>query len=159
MIYDFSTSSKKNDWSVLNDGVMGGISRSSFEINDEGHGVFSGSVSTENNGGFASVRYRFDEKSIGESTKIALRIKGDSKSYQLRIKAQSGDYYSYVSIFETSNEWETIEVNLANMYPRFRGQKLQMNNFEASSIEEISILIGNKKNESFELQIDTIELL
>ena len=159
MIYNFSKESKANDWYVLNDGVMGGVSNSSIRVNNDGFGVFSGTVSTENNGGFASVRYRFEEKSINGKTKIALRVKGDSKSYQLRVKAESGDYYSYVVNFKTSNEWETIEIELSDMYPSFRGRKLPMPNFESSSIEEISILISNKKNERFELLIDTIELV
>lgn len=159
VIYDFNSSSKKNEWRIINDRVMGGESNSTFKINNDGHGSFTGNVSTENNGGFASLRYRFDEMSTAGKTKISLRLKGDSKLYQFRIKSQSADYYSYVKIFKTSNEWETIEFNIADMYPSFRGKKLQMNNFDKAFIEEISILIGNKKNESFELLIDKIELI
>lgn len=40
----------------LNDGVMGGLSASTFE-----RGVFRGTVRLENNGGFASVRARVEE--------------------------------------------------------------------------------------------------
>lgn len=159
MIYNFSKNAQANDWYVLNDGVMGGVSNSTIVLNDDGYGLFSGNVSTANNGGFASVRYQFDEKAINGKTKIALRVKGDSKSYQLRLKAETGDYYSYVVNFKTSNEWETIEIELSDMYPSFRGRKLSMPNFESSTIEEVSILISNKKNERFELLIDTIELV
>jgi NADH dehydrogenase [ubiquinone] 1 alpha subcomplex assembly factor 1 len=159
IIFNFNSSSKITDWRVINDGVMGGVSSSSFYINKDGHGLFSGKVSTENNGGFASIRYSFQELVIGTKTKIALRVKGDSKSYQLRIKSKSADYYSYVQIFETSTEWKTIEIKLADMYPSYRGKKLTKNNFEEASIEEISILIGNKRNESFKLLIDQIELI
>jgi hypothetical protein len=158
MIYDFNSSSKRNDWKVVNDDVMGGISNSTIEINSEGHGLFTGEVSTENNGGFASVRHQFDTK-IGKKTKISMRLKGDSKSYQLRIKSKLSDYYSYVHDFQTTDKWETIEINLQDMYPSFRGRKLDMNNFNSPSIQEISILIGNKVDESFKLLIDKIELI
>jgi hypothetical protein len=44
------------------------------------------------------------------------------------------------------------------MYPSFRGRKLDAPNFSHDSIEEIVFLIGNKKNERFELIIDKIAL-
>jgi hypothetical protein len=53
-----------NNWKVVNDDVMGGISTASFELNNEGYAEFKGTVSTANNGGFASVRYRFKAKDI-----------------------------------------------------------------------------------------------
>jgi NADH dehydrogenase [ubiquinone] 1 alpha subcomplex assembly factor 1 len=44
------------------------------------------------------------------------------------------------------------------MYPSFRGTRLNMENFSQKAIEQISILIGNKKNENFKLIIDSILL-
>jgi hypothetical protein len=44
------------------------------------------------------------------------------------------------------------------MYPSFRGRKLDAPNFSHDNIEEIVFLIGNKKNERFELIIDKIAL-
>ena len=38
------------------------------------------------------------------------------------------------------------------------GVRLNMNNFPAQQMEEIAFLIGNKKAESFRLEIDKIEL-
>ena len=42
------------------------------------------------------------------------------------------------------------------MYPSFRGRKLDMNNFSDDYFEQITFLVGNKKNESFRLLIDNI---
>ena len=158
VIYDFSINSKTTNWQIVNDVVMGGISRSSITLDENGNGVFSGTVSLENNGGFCMVRYGFDKIMVNDFEKIAVRLKGDGKKYQLRIKANQGDYYSFVSYFNTSGEWETIVINLKDMYPVFRGQRLDMPNFADPSIEETGILIGNKKEESFTLIIDKIEL-
>ena len=44
------------------------------------------------------------------------------------------------------------------MYPAFRGRKLAMDNFSSEIIEEIAILIGNKKEQQFMLEIDEIYL-
>ncbi len=158
VLVDFSKNNDLQAWFVVNDGVMGGRSTSSFELNADGNGLFKGKVSLENNGGFASVHYRFKPANIGNSKNLVLRVKGDGKKYQARIYANTSDYYSYIAYFETSGEWQSIEIPLESMYPSFRGRKLDQPNFSAASIEEIALLIGNKKAESFQLEINKIVL-
>ena len=137
---------------------MGGKSAGSFSLNEQGHGVFEGSVSLENNGGFSSLRYSSERILVQDFTTIALKIKGDGKNYQFRIKSNTGDYYSYITTFSTSGEWQEIQIDLKDMYPSFRGRKLDQANFEKEYIEQVAFLIGNKKEEKFKLLIDKIEL-
>ncbi|CAM3703647.1 CIA30 family protein [Flavobacterium gelidilacus] len=158
MIYDFNKDSSKNDWKIIDDGVMGGESQGKFSINEDGNGVFKGTVSLENNGGFSSVRHQFDKIKATKDSKVLIRLKGDGKEYQFRIKDKSSAYYSYITTFKTSGEWETVSIKLSDLYPSFRGRKLSLPNFESDSFEEIVFLIGNKKNESFQLILDKIEL-
>ncbi len=54
MIFDFSTEAQLLQWMVINDGVMGGISSSSFKKGEQAGAVFTGEVSLENDGGFCS---------------------------------------------------------------------------------------------------------
>lgn len=158
VIFDFNEKSSLENWYIINDNVMGGVSRSNISINEDGNAVFKGSVSLENNGGFCSVRYDFEEIDVTNFEKITFRIKGDGKKYQFRIRANRDDYYSYINYFETSGKWQTIEIPLREMYPVFRGRKLEMPDFSHKKIEEIAFLIGNKKEENFRLEIDKIEL-
>jgi hypothetical protein len=158
IIYDFNKDSSKNDWRIIDDGVMGGESQGSFSFDTDGNGVFKGTVSLENNGGFSSVRHQFDKIQTTKDSKVLIRLKGDGKEYQFRIKDKYNSYYSYITTFKTSGEWETIELKLSDLYPSFRGRKLNLPNFESDSFEEIVFLIGNKKNESFQLLLDKIEL-
>ena len=137
---------------------MGGKSSGSFVLSPQGYGVFKGSISLDNNGGFSSVRYKFDRKLMKDVTKIKLYIKGDGKNYQFRIKSNSDDYYSYISTFSTNGDWQEIEIPLKEMYPSFRGRKIDKQNFSEDYIAEIAFLIGNKNKETFELLIDKIEL-
>ncbi len=158
VLVEFSKNSDLQDWFVVNDGVMGGRSTSSFDLNADGNGRFKGTVSLENNGGFASVHYRFDPLEIANAKTLVLYVKGDGKRYQARIYANTSDRYSYIAYFDTSGEWQTIEIPLASMYPSFRGRKLDQPNFAAIRIEEIALLIGNKKAESFQLEMKKILL-
>lgn len=158
IIYDFNKASANNDWKIIDDGVMGGLSKGKFLIDSDGNGVFQGTISLENKGGFSSVRYQFDKINTNKESKIVIHLKGDGKQYQFRIKDKYDSYYSYITTFDTSGEWETIEIKLADLYPSFRGQQLNLPNFKSDSLEEIVFLIGNKKNESFKLILDQIEL-
>ncbi|ADR20707.1 NADH:ubiquinone oxidoreductase complex I intermediate-associated protein 30 [Marivirga tractuosa DSM 4126] len=158
-IFDFEKDKNLESWQVVDDTVMGGRSDGSFQLSEDGHGVFEGYVTTENNGGFSSVRHDFAKLSVEGYTKVVIKLKGDGKDYQFRIKASQRDYYSYIQQFSTSGEWEQIEIPLHDFYPSFRGRKLDMPNFSGKSIGQVTFLIGNKKKESFRLIIDKIELL
>lgn len=158
ILFDFNTKSDISNWVIVDDVVMGGKSNGSFQLNKEGNGVFSGKVSLENNGGFSSLRYSFMEKNVKGHTKAILKIKGDGKAYQFRLKSNSTDRHSYISTFQTTVEWQTIEIKLKDMYPAFRGNKLNFPNYPINILEEIAFLIGNKKEESFQLEIDSIIL-
>ena len=156
-LYDFNSASQ-GDWYIVNDGVMGGLSEGNFNINDKGHGVFTGHVSLDNNGGCTSIRHRVKETEIQEAKEIVLKVKGDGKRFQLRLKENREEYYSYVNYFETNGKWQTISMPLKDFYPTFRGRKLSMDNYNGDQIEEISILIANYKEEDFTLEIDYIGL-
>ena len=157
-IFNFNKSSNINNWSVIDDVVMGGKSSGIFYLDEQGNGVFEGTISLENNGGFSSVRYRFNEISTKEYSKIILRVKGDGKNYQFRVKANSTDKHSYITTFQTTVEWTTINISLSDMHPMFRGRNLDIPNYDKLGIEEIAFLIGNRTTENFKLKIDSIIL-
>lgn len=136
---------------------MGGKSKSQFHLNTEANGTFEGAVSLENNGGFCSVKYVFEPITLEKSTFISIRLKGDGKKYQFRVKSNTSDSHSYVYHFQTNADWQTIEIPISELYPAFRGQKLNMPNYNGSHLEEIAFLIGNKKEEQFQLVLDRIE--
>lgn len=158
ILYDFRKNANPADWQIVDDGVMGGRSQGNFKIDQDGNGVFYGDVSTENNGGFSSFRHEFAALKVNSDSKVVLTLKGDGKNYQFRIKDKLSNSHSYITTFSTNGDWQKIEISLKNLEPSFRGQTLNMPNFDKTSFEEIRFLIGNKKEESFKLSIDKIEL-
>ena len=158
VLFDFTKSADLDNWYIVDDGVMGGLSKGNFSVNDDGHAVFTGYVSLENYGGFSSVRYTFPTQDVQAYNYLVLRVKGDQKKYQLRVKSDRYQRYNYAAEFKTSGDWETIEIKLSDMYPQFRGRKLDIPDYPGQEMGELAILIGNKKAESFSLLIDKIEL-
>lgn len=157
-MYTFSNQTNIKEWNIVNDGVMGGISKSSLKLADAGQGQFSGNVSLANNGGFASIQLNKSIQLTEENKFIILRVKGDGKRYEFRLKGRISQYESYVHQFATSGEWEIIKLDLREFYPQLRGRKLKIPNFNFDSIEQLSFLIANKQEEDFKLLIDWIGL-
>ena len=151
VIFDFNIKSDIRKWIIVDDVVMGGRSSGNFRLNDDGHGVFEGEISLENNGGFSSVRYNCEKILLEGKTQVNIKLLGDGKQYQFRINSNNGDYYSYIIPFSTSGEWEEIEIQLKDMYPSFRGRRLDLPNFSEDYFEGITFLIGNKKMKNLNL--------
>ena len=159
LIFDFTSSSNVEAWRIVDDGVMGGVSNGNFQIDEEGHGRFFGQISLDNYGGFSSLRYQSSGIEVKDKTAVRLRVKGDGKNFQFRIKDSYQQYYSFIYEFETSGKWEDVVIPLAEMYPSFRGRKLDLPNFSGTVIQEVTFLRGNKRYEDFSISIDKIELI
>ena len=157
-LFEFTKDSDISKWNIEDDVVMGGRSNGNFKINDDGYGEFTGTISLENNGGFSSVQYNMEPLKVDQYSKAVLRIKGDGKTYQFRIKNTTRDYASYIYEIKTTNDWMTVEVPFSEMIPQYRGRKLDLPNYQGKTMEQVRFLIGNKKEESFKLLIDKIEL-
>lgn len=158
LVFDFTKNSSISEWIIVDDVVMGGQSQGKFTLDESGNGVFSGTVSTANNGGFSSVRFQFNKINTNSNSKIVVRLKGDGNEYQLRIKDKVTTYFSYITTFQTNGEWQTVSINMKDMYPSFRGRDLDLPTYNSLAFEELVFLIGNKKNQAFQLIIDKIEL-
>jgi len=161
LIESFNVPTNLN-WRIINDGVMGGISNSKIQILPDGIGQFKGTVSLENNGGFASTRGVLAVLPTAPFTKIKLRIKGDGKKYSFRIRTDGQyDGVSYKNDFETkAEEWQEIILNLADFIPTWRGRILtNIPPIEPTQIRQIGFLISDKQAGAFTLLIDWIKLL
>ncbi len=129
-VFDFTQASEdmKEIWGALDDVVMGGVSASGFYLESE-KGVFSGNVSTENNGGFASVRTRNFEPTLNLSgyEGISLKIKGDGNRYKLFLRCDDRwDGIGYAYSFDTQKDvWLDIYIPFSELIPVFRAQTMK----------------------------------
>lgn len=159
IIFEFNKNTSLQNWKIVDDVVMGGRSQGEINLSPEGYGRFSGTVSLENNGGFSSVRFLPVGLEVDPQNKINIRLKGDCKRYQFRVKHDQQSSHSYVTYFETTGEWQEMTILLNDLYATFRGGRLDQPNYNHDTIQELGFLIGNKKEQDFELMIDKIELI
>lgn len=158
-MYEFNDAEELKRWLIVNDGVMGGLSKSQVTLSDNNTAVFKGAVSLENNGGFASIRTVPRSYGLDAYTGVKMRVKGDGKTYQFRARTDERfDGVSYRYAFKTeADKWMTIEIPFAQCEPVFRGRVLTGEKPLASEdIKQLGLLIATKAAGEFELEIDWI---
>ena len=155
-----SVMKSKDKWRIVNDGVMGGLSSSSVSVNDDKI-IFTGNVSLENNGGFASLRSPVKEYNFEGYVGIELKIKGDGKCFSISMKETSYfTGYFYTTTFETKkDEWIVVHIPFNQFKLYYFGQETNSNKkIPLNNIKEISLLIGDKQAGEFKAEIDYIML-
>lgn len=159
-LIDFQVQSA-DDWIVVNDGVMGGLSSSDITVTDDGVGVFEGVLSLENNGGFASVRTPVPESAMAGASRLLVRVRGDGKRYQVRLRpGRRLDGIAYAATFPTeSGKWTTVELPFASFEPTFRGYRPpNASPLDLSEIGQFGIMLTDKQDGPFRLEIAWIAL-
>ncbi|MSV93554.1 MAG: CIA30 family protein [Actinobacteria bacterium] len=101
VLFDFSDPSSATGWFNQNDTVMGGVSDSASAWVD-GHLVFSGNLSLDNNGGFTSTFGPINEQLpalMSGGNAIVVTARGDSQTYLMQIR--NSDNTRYIQRFTT----------------------------------------------------------
>lgn len=159
-IADFSRPGATETWVPVNDDVMGGVSSSRFRHTADGFAVFEGTLSLENNGGFASVRGVVEEGAIEGAATLVVRVRGDGKRYQLRLRmGRSFDGVAYVADFETERgEWTTVSIPLRAFEPSFRGYRPRnAPPLDPGEVRQIGLMLTDKQEGAFRIDIGWIE--
>ena len=148
------------NWYIVNDDVMGGISKSYLSINEEKNLIFNGYLSLENNGGFASSRLSFNKETLSGIKFFKMRIKGDGNIYKLRIR-QNNRRASYSCDFKSlKDKWIEIDISLEDFKPSWRGYYYSdYPDLEIEEINSMGIQISDKQEGEFELEIKYIKAI
>lgn len=146
-------------WRITNDGVMGGLSNGVVSIN-AGNVMFSGVISTENNGGFSSTYMPIEQQPKGLKA-VEIKVTGDGNLYQLRFRRQYRGYaISYKLLFKSiRGETTSHQFNLADAQATFRGRPLpNAPTLTSESITNIGLLIASKEALPFKLTLHQINI-
>ena len=158
MLVDFEEVAPE-PWFVVNDGVMGGRSTSTLRLSEPGVAVFEGILSLENNGGFASVRVGLSAAALAGATRIFLRVRGDGKRYQLRLRpGRRMDGVAFGRSFETTpGQWTIVELPIESFEPTFRGYRPRsVPPLDPANAGQIGLMLTDKQEGDFRLEIDWI---
>lgn len=154
-LFDFSRDGV-NEWHVQNDTVMGGVSSSSVEI-EQGAMVFSGNLSLDNNGGFASVRGPIlDPGSIRSGNALSIDARGDGRTYLLQILTPTD---SYVARFAPIDGPVTLSFSDFTATGWRLDPAPAVAPLDAASIGQIAIYLLDEQVGEFELRVRSISII
>jgi hypothetical protein len=156
---DFGQATGGQDWMIVNDGVMGGLSKSTA-IFTENSLLFNGTLSLKNNGGFASIRSGKGKFDLSKYSTVKIRFRSTGRDFALRF-ANSEMYFrpNFKHNFSSSTgEWEIVELKMSNFKEYTMGQisGSAVSEKKLENIIRIGIILSDKKEGPFELEIDYI---
>ena len=84
-LIDFGSETQEQAWYPLNDGVMGGVSQGRL-FQSENTILFTGSISFDNNGGFASIRNQFKRYDMSAYTEVEIRYRATGQNFAFQLE-------------------------------------------------------------------------
>jgi uncharacterized protein YbjT (DUF2867 family) len=172
VIFDFAdpSSDLSETWGAIDDVVMGGVSQSKIHLADN-KAIFTGVVSTDNNGGFASVRTRnfTPPMNLSAYQGIELRVIGDGKRYKFIIRCEGQwDGVGYCYSFDTIYDYPTtVRIPFKDLIPVFRAKIQSASQLDAAKIYSMQLMLSkfeydgelNPRFEagSFKLEVESIK--
>jgi monofunctional biosynthetic peptidoglycan transglycosylase len=149
----------KMDWQAINDGVMGGLTRGSARCVNDGV-LFSGDLSTANNGGFASIRSRLQQPFRG-LREVRLCCSGDGLRYQLRLRdSEDSSSAAWRAFFDCGAERQTVVLPAAEFEPVVRGRRVVvLPGLAERQLRFVGVMLTRDQPGPFALTIHAIELV
>ena len=149
-------------WQIVNDGVMGGLSKGSFRSNKKKSNlVFEGNLSLENNGGFSSIRSNSLLVDLSAFKGIRIKARGDGRTYKIRLESDARYRLRTVSFQHeftaTKGEWSEVFIPFDRLKASWRGLQLPKKKFNPKKIQKIGIIIADKKEGPFRMELDWIK--
>ena len=158
VLEDFSDGAK--GWRYFSDRVMGGVSDGAAEIGTDGTTTFArltGSVSTENNGGFVQIRRDLAAALPATSTGLTLTVRGNGEPYYVHLRTtQSRRPWQYfATTFPTTGDWQTVTLPWSAFTPSGRGFTASLTPTDIRSIG----LVAYGRDHAADVSVAKIEVI
>jgi len=126
VLFSFENRNDVRLWRVINDNVMGGLSKGDISVTEDSCLKFYGAISLENNGGFSSVRSQTKDFNLAGTAGLIFRVKGDGKRYKAYLRMDSSfDGIIYQTAFETvSGKWIDVRRSFSTFEPTYHGRSM-----------------------------------
>jgi monofunctional biosynthetic peptidoglycan transglycosylase len=161
VLFDFTNPDAAKEWQTVNDGVMGGVSEGKLRITAEKTLEFFGTLSLENNGGFASVRTKAKKLNLEKGDTLVAKVRGDGREYSLNLYVKKPMIaFSYRATVQTKkDEWIEIKVPLDKFEATSFGNLVKdAGPVNPTEVNAVGFLLGDKKAGPFKLEVEWIQV-
>jgi monofunctional biosynthetic peptidoglycan transglycosylase len=123
---------------------------------------FFGSLSLENNGGFASVRTKAKKLGFEKGDTVVAKVKGDGREYMLNLYLNKPLIaFSYRATVQTKKEeWIEVKVPLDKFEATSFGRPVKDEGVvDPKEINALGFMLSDKKAGPFKLEIESIQVV
>ena len=160
-LFEFTGADAAKEWQAVNDGVMGGVSEGKFKIADKKTLEFFGTLSLENNGGFASVRTKAKKLGLEKGDTVVAKVRGDGREYTLNLFLNKPLIaFSYRATIQTKkDEWIEVKVPLEKFEATSFGRVVKdAGAVKPDEVNALGFMVSDKKAGPFKLEVESIEV-
>ena len=158
-VASFETDESLKYWTSVNDGVMGGISKGGFKRSEQGTLLFTGNLSLENNGGFASIRMKSSALGLSGMSALVVKARGDGRTYWVDVRVNNqmsaGSYRAYLTT--TAGEWQETRIPFADFKLQTLGRELAVKPLNAAAVASVGFTLSDKKAGPFALEVASVK--
>ena len=161
VLFDFSGADAVKEWQTINDGVMGGVSEGDVKTTEKKTLEFYGTLSLENNGGFASVRSKAKKLGLEKGDTLVVRVRGDGREYSMYLHVpRLLVAFSYRASVQTKkDEWIEIKLPLDKFESTSFGRLVKdAGPVDPQEVNGLGFLLGDKKAGPFKVEVEWIKV-
>ncbi|MEC7947380.1 MAG: CIA30 family protein [Myxococcota bacterium] len=152
-------------WDVVNDSVMGGVSTGRAVALDDGGVRFTGDLSLDNNGGFASIRSAGARLPVQDGAGLRVTVLGDGRVWQVTlrrddVRLRAGSYRA--AIRTTEGAVTTHDLAWADFQATSFGRPVPEAPALATGLDQlgsIGLLLADKTPGPFAVELRAVEVL
>jgi len=160
-LVDFADPDEFARWKVVDDGVMGGLSKGHIE-QVEGALSFTGTINT-NGGGFTSLRRQLPESAMAGAKSLRIHYSHDARSYEVTLRSDARErgrriaYRAPLTPDESDCEWSVAVIDLSRLETSLFGQQVDAPAFATHEAHSIGLIIADGIDGDFAMQLKRIE--
>ena len=162
--FDFGSGKNQiNNWAVISDNVMGGVTTSKLEYT-ENTMVLSGNISLANFGGFASVKTAFGQYDLSSYKGVKIRFKSTNQKFAFTLEDKKNwTQPNFKGNFSSSkpDTWEETILYFKDFKEYRIGEPTGNKLVDASlkNMVRLGIITTEKKEGPFSIEIDYVEFI
>jgi monofunctional biosynthetic peptidoglycan transglycosylase len=161
VLFEFTGADAAKAWQTVNDGVMGGFSEGKVSVTDRKTLEFFGTLSLENNGGFASVRSKAKKLGLGNGATLVVQVRGDGREYSLNLYLDKPLMaFSYRAALQTKkDEWIEVRLPLDKFVATSFGRVVtDAGAVKPEEVNALGFMVGDKKAGPFKLEVESVNV-
>ena len=160
-LVDFGDPDEFARWEIVNDGVMGGLSKGHIEQGDDAL-AFTGTLNT-NGGGFTSLRRELSEGAMAGARTLRFVYSSDGRTYEATLRSNARErgrriaYRAPLTTEESEGDWSVAVIDLADLETSLFGKDVDAPAFAAEEAHSIGLIIADGIDGDFAMTLQRIE--